>query len=144
MELQECYKFATDNPLCHLATMDGDQPRVRVLLLDAADETGFYFATFSAKDLSKQLHANPKVEICFYNNAADMMDARMMRVRGEVEFIDDPTALERAMGPRKGLEELVGKPLEPITEVFRVSCGDVHFWTMNDILKEKQLEHLNF
>lgn len=144
MDLKECYKFAIEHPLCSVATTDGDQPRVRIMLLDAADETGFYFATLSPKDVTKQLHANPKVEVCFFNNASDLMEARMMRVRGEIEFIDDSEAMKRAMVPREGLSQIIGEPVEPLTEVFRIKSGDVHFWTMMDIMKEKQLEHLYF
>ena len=144
MDLKDCFKFATEHPLCSVATMDGDQPRVRILLLDAADETGFYFATLTPKDVSKQLHKNPKVEICFFHNASDLMETKMMRVCGEVEFIDDPEAFKRAMGPRKDLSQIIGEPIEPYVEVFRVINGDIHFWTMMDIMKEKQLEHLNF
>jgi uncharacterized pyridoxamine 5'-phosphate oxidase family protein len=68
----------------------------------------------------------------------------MMRVCGEVEFIDDPVAKERAMEPRKGLSQIIGEPVDPYVEIFRISIGDVHFWTMMDVMKEKQLEHLKF
>ena len=43
MDFQDCIKFATEIPVCYLATADGDQPRVRTFLLWYADETGFYF-----------------------------------------------------------------------------------------------------
>ena len=45
MNLQECINFATMNPLCSLATADGDQPQVRIVMLMFADESGFYFET---------------------------------------------------------------------------------------------------
>ena len=144
MDRKACIDFANENPLCFLATLDGDQPRVRAVLMDNADESGFYFATLTPKEMSSQMHANPKVEICFYNNASDLMAAKMMRVCGEVEFIDDPEAKERALKSREGLSQIVGEPIEPYTEIFRISCGDIHFWTMMDVMKEKQLQHLKF
>jgi pyridoxamine 5'-phosphate oxidase len=144
MNLNDCLKFANENPVCYLATMDGDQPRIRTLLMDAADETGFYFATCTPKDMSKQLHHNPKVEVCFYNNASDLMEAKQMRLCGEVEFIDDPEAKKRAMEPRKDLSQLIGEPVDPYVEVFRISSGDVHFWAMMNAMKEKEIEHLEF
>ena len=55
MDLQECTKFATENPVCYLATADGDQPRVRVVLMWFADERGFYFAILSPKNVIKPL-----------------------------------------------------------------------------------------
>jgi uncharacterized pyridoxamine 5'-phosphate oxidase family protein len=58
--------------VCSLATVDGDQPRVRTFLLWRANEDGFYFETFNPKDVYKQLKSNPKVEMCFYNNEPDL------------------------------------------------------------------------
>ena len=64
MEFARCTEFATEHPICYVATEDGDQPRVRALLLWFADERGFYFMTMSPKGFSHQLHHNPKVEVC--------------------------------------------------------------------------------
>jgi pyridoxamine 5'-phosphate oxidase len=144
MDLKECIQFASENPLCYLATTEGNQPRVRALIMDYADETGFYFATLSPKKMSKQLHQNPKVEVCFYNNAAELMQARMMRICGTVTFADEPEALKRAIKSREGLSQIVGEPIDPYVEIFKITAGDVHFWTMMDVMKEKQLEHIEF
>jgi uncharacterized pyridoxamine 5'-phosphate oxidase family protein len=80
MDLQEYITFATENPVCQLARVEGDQPRVRTLLMWYADESGFYFQTLSPKDMRRQLRENPKVKLCFYNSAADLMDAKQMRL----------------------------------------------------------------
>lgn len=125
MDLKECISFANENPICSLATTEGDQPRVRTLVMDYADETGFYFATLSPKNLSKQLHNNPKVEVCFYNHAPDIMEARMMRICGTVEFIDEPEARERAIKHREGLSDIVGEPLDPYVEIFKITAGSL-------------------
>jgi len=144
MNLQECIKFANDHPVCYIATEDGDQPRVRAVLMWFADEKGFYFETLSPKDMSKQLHQNPKVEICFYNNPPELAGAKSMRITGNIEFIDDPNLKKKAYEDRKFLDDIVGKPIEPYMEVFRISSGDAHFWTMADVMREKELEHLRF
>jgi pyridoxamine 5'-phosphate oxidase len=144
MELQECIKFANDHPVCYIATADGDQPRVRAVLLWYADETGFYFETLSPKDMSKQLHGNSKVEVCFYNYSEELEHARSMRLTGEIEFMDDPALLDKVYEARKFLEDIAGEPVKPYMEVFRISSGDLHFWTMADVMKEKTLEHLKF
>lgn len=144
MDLKDCISFASENPVCYLATNEGDQPRVRGLIMDYADEAGFYFATLSPKNLSKQLHTNPKVEVCFYNNASDIKQARMMRICGSVEFIDEPEAFERAIRHREGLSEIVGEPVDPYVEIFKITAGDVHFWTIMDAMRERQLEHVEF
>ena len=44
----------------------------------------------------------------------------------------------------KFLEVFAGQSLRPHLEVFKIGTGDAHFWTLNDILKEPEIEHLNF
>jgi uncharacterized pyridoxamine 5'-phosphate oxidase family protein len=56
----------------YLATMDGDQPRVRVFLMWFADESGFYFHTGVAKRVCQQLRRNPKIEICLFKPGGDI------------------------------------------------------------------------
>lgn len=140
MELTDCLAFATAHPVCYLATEEGDQPRVRALLMWFADERGFYFATMSPESLSLQLHANPKVEICFFNGASELEDARMMRVSGEVEFLHDEGLTRRVAKERSALEAIIGEPFEPLTEVFRVRTGRASFWGPGDVFAESQVE----
>jgi uncharacterized pyridoxamine 5'-phosphate oxidase family protein len=144
MELSDCIGFAGEHPICFLATEDGDQPRVRALLLWFADERGFYFMTMSPKGFSRQLHANPRVEVCFYNGATELPEAVAMRVTGEVEFVDDAELTHRVAQERAALEGIIGRPLEPITEVFRIGSGTARFWRLTDILRERELETLSF
>ena len=144
MELKDCLAFAAEHPVCYLATEDGEQPRVRALLMWFADERGFYFMTMSPKELSHQLHANPQVEVCFYNGASELPDARMMRVTGAAEFVDDAELTHRVSQERAALEGIIGRPLEPLAEVFRIHSGQAWFWTLGDILREPELEHVAF
>ena len=144
MNFQECIQFASENPLCYVATVDGDQPHVRALLMWYADENGFYFSTMTPKRFWEQMENNPKVELCFYNNAADLMAAKMMRVTGCVELLRDSALNTKVVEERAFLEDLAGQPIEPVMEVFRVANGEAVFWTMSDILKERELERIGF
>ena len=144
MNFQDCITFAQENPFCFLATMDGDQPRVRTVLAAIADETGFYFETFPNKPLSSQLHANSKVELCFFNGSTDLSTAKHMRVAGEIEFTSDPVILDRIYEKVKGLEPLAGGPFKDMLEIFCLKKGDIHFWTIDDLGKESQIIHLHF
>jgi uncharacterized pyridoxamine 5'-phosphate oxidase family protein len=136
---QECINFATEHPVCSLATVDGDQPRVRTFLLWRANEDGFYFETFNPKDVYEQLKNNPKVEICFFNNESDLEKAKTMRLTGEVEFLDDPDLKKQLLEDRPFLQDA-----EPVLELFRVHSGEAFFWTMADVLKEKEIERVRF
>jgi uncharacterized pyridoxamine 5'-phosphate oxidase family protein len=144
MDLKDCIKFANENPVCYAATVDGDQPRVRGLLMFFADENGFYFGTLSPKEFSKQLKKNPKVEVCFYNNPPELLGAKQMRVTGKVEFLDDEELSNRIAKERAFIEQLAGQPLEGLWEVLRVNTGEAHFWTLQDALKEQELERIKF
>jgi pyridoxamine 5'-phosphate oxidase len=144
MDLQDCTKFATENPVCYVATMDGDQPRVRGFLMWYADESGFYFITFSPKAVHEQLQKNPKVEVCFYNNPPELGDAKQMRVTGQAEFLDDEEVREKAYENRSFLDPMAGQSVRPFTRAFRISTGEAHFWTLADVLKEPELERVKF
>ena len=139
MTMQECISFATEHPVCSLATVDGNQPRVRTFLLWRADENGFYFETLNPKDVYEQLTNNPKVEICFFNHESDLEKAKTMRLSGEVEFLDDPDLKKQLLQDWPFLQDA-----EPVLELFRVRSGEAFFWTMNDVLKEKEIERVSF
>ena len=139
MTTQECINFATEHPVCPLATVDGHQPRVRTFLLWRANENGFYFETFSPKDVYEQLKKNPKVEICFFNNESDLEKAKTMRLTGEVEFLDDPDLKKQLLQDWPFLQDA-----EPVVELFRIQSGEAFFWTMDDVLKEKEIERVRF
>ena len=144
MDLGECTAFASAYPICFLATANGQGPSVRPLLLWFADVRGFYFMTTSPKELSEQLHRDPHVEVCFYNGARQMPAAESMRVTGEVEFLDDAELVLRVSEERAALEEIIDRPLRPIAEVFRIASGEVRFWTLRDMLKEREAEPVKF
>jgi pyridoxamine 5'-phosphate oxidase len=144
MDLDDCISFATAHPICFLATEDQGRPRVRPLLLWTADKEGFTFMTMSPKQLSEQLHRDPRVEACFFNGESELPAARSMRVTGSAEFLDDAGLVHKVSEERAALEGLIGRPLEPIAEVFRISHGEARFWTLQDILKERGLEAVRF
>jgi len=139
MTMQQYIDFATEHPVCSLATADGDQPRVRMFLLWRANENGFYFETFNPKDVYGQMKKNPKVEICFFNNESDLEKAKSMRITGEVEFLDDADLKKQLLEDWPFLLDA-----EPVLELFRVHSGEAFFWTMADILREKEIERVRF
>lgn len=62
----------------YLATVDGDQPRVRPFGTAHVFEGKLYIQTGKKKDVSKQLKANPKAEICAF------ADGTWLRVAGKL------------------------------------------------------------
>lgn len=140
MNITDCIKFANENKLSFLATVEENQPRVRALGFWFADETGFYFQTATIKELYYQLKKNPKTEVCFYKK--ENATGTMLRIAGEVEFINDKNLKERVLNERPFLKEFGLTVESPYLVIFRISHGKAHFWTMDNNLKPK--EYINF
>jgi len=136
--INTCIEFANENKMCcYLATLDNDQPRVRAMQFWFADKTGFYFQTGTIKELYKQVKTNPKVEVCFYTPGK--MIGTMLRVAGEIEFVDDKQMKEKVMVERPFLKEMGLTSESPNLIIFRITHGEAHFWTMETNLKPKQI-----
>ena len=66
--MQRVEKFLKDAETYYLATVEGDQPRVRPFGTAHIFEGRLYIQTGKVKNVSRQIHANPKVEICAFKN----------------------------------------------------------------------------
>ena len=88
MTANDIFELIGKNPVFHLATMDGDQPRVRGMWLFKADKNGIVFHTASTKDVFRQIMANPKAEMCFSCGEIQI------RVTGVLELNEDPALRE--------------------------------------------------
>lgn len=76
--MQRVEKFLKDAETYYLATVDGDQPRVRPFGTVNIFDGKLYIQTGKSKAVSKQIHANPKVELCAFK------DGKWLRVAGEL------------------------------------------------------------
>ena len=65
--MEKVYEFIKTCKIYYLATIDGDQARVRPFGTIDMFEGKLYIQTGKVKDVSKQIHANPKVEISCFN-----------------------------------------------------------------------------
>ena len=76
--MQEVYDFLKNAETYYLATMDGDQPRVRPFGSVDIFDGKLYIQTGKVKAVAKQIAANPKVELCAFK------DGRWLRITGEL------------------------------------------------------------
>ena len=74
----------------YLATVDGDQPRVRPFGTSLVYDGKLYIQTGKVKDVSRQLASNPKAEICAFNGE------KWLRISGEL-INDDSRDVKVAM-----------------------------------------------
>lgn len=135
--MHDCIKFANENPICYLATVEDDQPRVRALGFWFADETGFYFQSSTVKEFPAQLIKNPKTEVCFYKHEG--MTGTMLRIAGKVEILNDPKLHEKALADRPFLKNFGLTVGDPRFFIFRIAHGEAHFWTMATNLAPKEI-----
>ncbi|MCL1848096.1 MAG: pyridoxamine 5'-phosphate oxidase family protein [Clostridiales bacterium] len=64
--MQEVVDFLKQCETYYLATVEGDQPRVRPFGTAHVFEGKLYIQTGKVKEVSKQMAANPKIEICCF------------------------------------------------------------------------------
>ncbi|MGI5935556.1 MAG: pyridoxamine 5'-phosphate oxidase family protein [Oscillospiraceae bacterium] len=66
--MEKVVRFLKDAGTYYLATMDGDQPRVRPFGTVNVFEGKLYIQTGKIKDVSRQISRNPKVELCAFKD----------------------------------------------------------------------------
>ncbi|MCR5640237.1 MAG: pyridoxamine 5'-phosphate oxidase family protein [Lachnospiraceae bacterium] len=98
--MERVEKFLKDAGTYFLATVDGDQPRVRPFGTAHIFEGKLYIQTGKSKDVSKQIHANPKVEISAFK------DGQWIRVAGELVSDDRREAKQSMLDDYPSLQNM--------------------------------------
>ena len=88
--MQKVVDFLKNAGIYYLATMDGDQPRVRPFRTAHVFEGKLYIQTGKVKPTSKQIAENSKVEICAFK------DGTWLRLSGEL-VEDDRVEARKSM-----------------------------------------------
>ena len=65
--MQQVYNFLKSCGTYYIATVEGDQPRVRPFGTINLFENKLYIQSGHVKPFAQQIEANPKVEICAFN-----------------------------------------------------------------------------
>lgn len=90
--MQEVYEFLKECSVYYLATVEGDQPRVRPFGTIDLFEGKLYIQTGKIKEVSKQLQANPKAEICAFSEGTWLRVAgrliRDERIEAKIHMLD--------------------------------------------------------
>ena len=109
--MEKVYEFLKAAETYYLATLDGDQPRVRPFGTVNVFDGKLYIQTGKVKDVSKQIHANPKVEICAFK------DGVWVRVAGELVEDDRVEARQSMLDAYPSLQSMYAAD-DGNTEVF--------------------------
>ena len=141
MSIKEYTDFANENNMCYLATIEGDQPRVRAMGMWYADETGFWFQSQSVKAVYTQIKENEKVEVYFCTSEF----SKVMRVYGKMKIVEDMEVRKKCIAERLNLSRMgITEPDDPLLAVFHLYTGECYFWTMADSMKEADIPREKF
>ena len=109
--MERVVEFLKNAGTYYLATVEGDQPRVRPFGTAHIFEGKLYIQTGKAKAVSKQLHENPKAEICAFKKG------EWLRVAGELIEDDRREARQSMLDAYPSLQKMYAAD-DGNTEVF--------------------------
>ena len=118
--MEKVCQFLKDAGTYYLATVEGDQPRVRPFGTAHIFENKLYIQTGKSKPVAKQLLANPKVELCAFK------DGVWLRVAGELAPDDRVEAKKSMLDAYPELRGMYDEN-DPNTAVFYFTHGEATF-----------------
>lgn len=118
--MQRVLDFLKQAGTYYLATVEGDQPRVRPFGTINEFEGKLYIQTGKVKPVSLQLHANPKAEICAFK------DGEWLRVACELIEDDRREARVAMLDAYPDLKAMYD-PDDGNTEVFYIKNATATF-----------------
>src|SRR5262245_64368004 len=87
----------------HLATIDGDQPRLRPVSPVRTDRFTVYIANLRMYGKTAEIAANPKVELCYLDDKHDQV-----RITGVAEVLTERNLLQEIWDTNQLLRRYLG------------------------------------
>jgi general stress protein 26 len=115
----------------YLATLDGDQPRVRPISPLATEGFTVTFANLRSYHKTAEIAANPKVELCYLDDHHDQV-----RITGVAEVLTDRAVIEEIWRSSSLLRKYLGTIDNPELILYRIRPTRVRF------MKEWALSYL--
>jgi general stress protein 26 len=106
----------------YLATMDGDQPRVRPVSPVRTESFTVYVANLRSYHKTIEIAANPKVELCYLDERHDQV-----RITGIAEVVTDQALLEEIWNSHPLLRQYLGRIDNPELIVYRIQPNRVRY-----------------
>ena len=106
----------------YLASMDGDQPRLRPVSPVKTDRFTVYVANLKSYHKTIEIQANPKVELCYLSDHHDQV-----RITGVAEVVSDRAVLQEIWDANPLLRQYLGSIDNPELIVYRIVPGRVRF-----------------
>ena len=105
-----------------LASMDGEQPRLRPVSPVKTDGFTVYIANLKAYHKTAEIAANPRVELCYLDSRHDQV-----RITGTAEVLTDRDELLAIWDANPLLRQYLGTIDNPALIIYRVVPAQVRF-----------------
>ena len=106
----------------HLASIDGDQPRLRPVSPVKTDGFTIYVANLRAYHKTQEIAANPKVELCYLDDGHNQV-----RITGIATVSTDRALLEEIWNANPLLRQYLGSLDNPQLIVYRIDPTRVRY-----------------
>jgi general stress protein 26 len=106
----------------YLATMDGDQPRVRPVSPVRSDGFTIYVANLRLYHKTGEIAANPKVELCYMDDGHNQV-----RLSGVAEIVTERPLLEEIWAANPLMRQFLGTIDNPQLIVYRIRPTRVRY-----------------
>ena len=106
----------------YLASIDGDQPRLRPVSPVRTDGFVIYVANLKMYHKTVEIAANPKVELCYLDERHDQV-----RITGVAEVVSDRSVLQEIWDANPLLRQYLGSLDNPMLIVYRIVPHKVCF-----------------
>ena len=113
-----------------LATMDGEQPRLRPVSPVKVEGFTVYIANLRTYGKTAEIAANPRVELCYLN-----ADHDQVRITGRAEIVTDPGVIGGIWQANPLLRRYLGTADNPALIIYRIDPQRVRY------MKEWALEY---
>ena len=105
-----------------LASIDGDQPRLRPVSPVKTDRFTVYVANLKAYHKTQEIAANPKVELCYMDSRHDQV-----RITGIAEVLEDADEIQAIWDSNPLLRQYLGTPDNPMLIIYKIVPTQVRF-----------------
>jgi general stress protein 26 len=116
----------------YLATLDGDQPRLRPVSPVRTDGFTVYVANLRRYHKTAEIAANPKVELCYLDDQHDQV-----RITGVAEIVTDRGTLQDIWDSNPLLRQYLGRIDNPEFILYRIRPNQVRY------MREWALEYID-
>jgi general stress protein 26 len=120
--VQQALTVIQADRLPYLATVEGDQPRLRPIAPVKTEGFTVYVANLRSYGKTAEIESNPRVELCYLDGHHDQV-----RITGMAEVVTDPATKEEIWNSNPHMRKYLVSVDDPDFILYRISPSRVRF-----------------